>query len=54
MDLGGARYGANNAIKFQREINIMISLSVLLAAIKGSGGQVLDQTNPLGDFHLKS
>jgi len=28
------------------------TLSVLLAAIKGAGRQVLDKTDPLGDFHL--
>ena len=47
--------GANNAITFfQSEISAMLSLSVLLAAIKGSGGQVLDETNPLCNFYLNN
>ena len=28
------------------------SLSVLLAAVKGASGQVLDKSDPLSDFHL--
>ena len=40
--------------KLERWWILKDSLSVLLAAIKGAGGKVLDETDPLSDFHLSS
>ena len=39
--------------KLERWWILKDSLSVLLAAVKGAGGKVLDETDPLGDFHLR-